>query len=420
MSKKPSRAQRKRTKGEEPKPKGPRLTPQEQYARQKEEEIETLRRQYGYLRMAPSALDSSFDTGNEIYSYSDSLAFAEFSDEEREQMWKKPQGMILIVLSAIFPAWLLFSFIYRMVTEANKGSVALDMLPSFFVIGVAVAIMLISAFGKWGSFLRFVFRHNLARPRDAFSRRNMQALMEDYNRVDENKRREMSVSVRQRAVVFTLAGEQYVFPREKVQVRVKLVNGALALDFSIDGLTLDFPVHLPKKEYAPLKRAFRERMNTVREGKAVEREHDDKGKRLYGGYTLGSVCTGTFFALVILAAAIMLIVAHYLWLPSLPPFVGIFFVGAAGLALCNTYGHIPVVNEVLLPLIFSLILTAIPFWANLWIETEVFGNAFTFVYVVTHCTPYGAGFTFLMSMGIYGIIFSVEKAIEYARFGSEK
>lgn len=374
--------------------------------------------QYRYLRMAPSALDFSYDTGKEIYSYSDCRGFAEFSPKEQKQMWKKAQCLVLIVLSALLTVWLLFSFIYRLVTETDQTEVVLSMLLSFVFVAVGVAIMLISAFGKWGGFLRFVFRHNLARPRDATSRRNLANLANDYHRVNKYKNIETAIFVCEHAVVILLYGEKFVFKRDAVNLRVKLLNESLELTFEIDGLTLDLPIFLPKKEYVPLKKAFGEHLNYHK--KTLQKECDKKGRRLYGGYTLGNVVTSALFASLILAAAILLIVAHYKWLPSIPPFLGIFFIGAAGLAFCNTFHHIPVVNEVLLPLIFSLILTVVPFWANVWMEVNIEHNAFTLVYFLTHCTPFGAGATFLTCMGIYAFVFSVGKAIDYARFGSVK
>jgi len=49
-----------------------------------EEEIlkrrEEFARQFEYLRFSSAVRDSSFDTGKELYSYSDSRAFAELSE----------------------------------------------------------------------------------------------------------------------------------------------------------------------------------------------------------------------------------------------------------------------------------------------------------------------------------------------------
>lgn len=386
----------------------------------KEEELEFARRQFGYLKMSSAACDIPFEKGKEVYSYSSSRPFGEISDYDKEYARKTPAGIALFVLAALLILWLVFSFIYRMATEVNTGSVLLSMLPSFFVVAVAAAIMIISALGAWGVFIRFGFRHNLVRPHDAYSRHNIEALKREYRRADEGKAYETSISVRERAVIFMLLGDCYAFTREEVRLSVKLVNGALSLTFFMGGLSFEFPLQLPKSEFVPLKKAFRANMEVERAERSIEKEHDEKGKRLYGGDTLGSLIVSSFFASLILAAAILLIVAHYKWVPGIPPFLGVFFIGGAGLAFCNTFHHIPAVGEVGLPLVFSVILAVIPFWAFVWMETEVFGNAFTARYFFTHCTPYGAGFTFLTAMGVYAFIFSVIKAIDYARFGTAK
>ena len=386
-----------------------------------EEEIlkrrEEFARQFEYLRFSSAVRDSSFDTGKELYSYSDSRAFAELSENESKNAWKKPAGIVLILMGAFMLFWFCFSLVYRLCTEAEKGKVMLSMLPSFFVAAVTAAILLISVFGKWGEFFRFAFRHNLVRGRGGTARRQLARLYADYCRADENKPTETAFFVYERAVVLLLGGNRYVFAREDTSLKVKPEDGALLLCFTLGGLSLDFPYALPKNEYVRLKRALRERMSTER-AVGSGKTYDKYGRRTYGGYSLGSVCAGAFFATVILAAACLMIAAHYLWLPSFPPFVGIFFIGGAGLAYCNTFHHISFVNDVLLPLIFGLILLIVPLWAYAWIERTVYDNPLTVAYFFTHCTPFGAAATFLAAMGVYVLCFVCGRFADYVRFGT--
>lgn len=377
---------------------------------------EEFARQFEYLRFSSAARDSSFDTGKELYSYSDSRAFAELSENEGKNAWKKPAGFSLILICAFMIVWFCFSLIYRLCTEAEKGKVVLSMLPPLLVVAVFTAILLISVFGKWGKFLRFAFRHNLVRGHDAAERRRLAELYEDCVRADGNKPMETAFFVHERAVVLLLGGNRYVFAREDTSLRVKLENGALLLDFTLGGISLDFPYALPKGEYVRLKRALRERMSTEREA-GSGKTYDRYGKRTYGGYSLGSVCAGAFFATLILVAACLMIAAHYLWLPSLPPFVGIFFIGAAGLAFCNTFHHIPAVNDVLLPLIFGLLILIMPLWAYAWIERTVYDNPLTVAYFFTHCTTFGAAATFFAAIGVYVLCFVFGRIVDYVRFG---
>ena len=70
-----------------------------------------------------------------------------------------------------------------------------------------------------------------------------------------------------------------------------------------------------------------------------------------------------------------------------------------------------------MPFAFSVVLLVFPPMAYVWVETELMGNEITFLHVLTHCTPFAAGFGFFFVMGFYTLTFAISKAVDYTRFG---
>ena len=58
-----------------------------------------------------------------------------------------------------------------------------------------------------------------------------------------------------------------------------------------------------------------------------------------------------------------------------------------------------------------------PPMAYVWIETELMKNEITFLHVLTHCTPFAAGFGFFFVLGFYTFSFAISKAVDFVRFG---
>ncbi len=378
---------------------------------------EEFARGYDYLRGASGAAGFGAASGKILYEFSDSRTWLDFSKQKKRAIAKSAHGILLFSLAGLLVVWLIFSFIYRMSTEANKGSVALSMLPSLLVVGACAAILVISVLGVWGNFTRFALSRGLHGRGD---RARIEAMKADFARADGNKRYENAITVYKDHVCFILYGNKYVFQKSAVLLEVSRDQGQLFPAFYIDGVKTEFPATIPADEFFLLNKAFRGKVKTVRANTQAEIGYNDKGQRLYGGYTLGSVIAGTVMSCVVLTAGILVTVAHYLWIREIPPFLGLFFVGGAGLAFCNTFSHIPFINRAGLPFVFAVILTVFPPWFLVWIEVNGMGHAFTLAYLLTHCTPHAAGLIFLSAMGIYALCFSIAQAADYMRFGANK
>lgn len=358
---------------------------------------------YRFLEELPSYVERPTDSDKVLYSYSDSRIWLDLSPAQKMRSRVDPHKIYLVSLAVLLGVWFVTSFIYRMCAESDKGLVALTMLPSFLIVAVCIAILLLSVYGLWGKFVRFALRNNLAPKLQRYNGK----LREELDRADNQRATESAITVTERYVVIKLLGEKFVFQKDALSVKVKKVLRNLQITFDIDGQTLEFPAAVPISEYVPLKKSFVNRMQTER---TVSASIDMKK------FILKEI-PAIFFALLILTAAILLVVAHYLWVPGIPPFLGIFFIGAAGLAFCNIFSVIPVVGQLGFPFLFAFIFLVIPPYAYVWFETEIFHNPITFVYVVTHCSVYAAGFAFFWLMGFYCLANFVSKTVDYIRFG---
>ena len=359
------------------------------------------------LRRLPSYVGYQEDTGKEVYLYSNGMTWIDFSSKQKKQIRLSPQGIFIIILAFLLSGWFLTSFIYRMCTEPDRGAVALSMLPSFIIVGACVAILLISYFGAWGKFVRWGYRHNLIRGRDAVDKKWHKEMRLELQRADLIKNYETAIEVTQNFVTLYLVGQVYVFRREAVVVSVSKSNCSLNLVFTIDGFEFEFPKVVDEKQYVNLKKVFRERMTTVKA------EAESKPSRFNFVKELPAIIV----AVGIVTAAVLMILAHYLWIPEIPPLIGIFFLLMSLLVFCNIFSCYPVIDELGVPFSFSLVLLVFPPMAYVWIETEAMKIEITFFHLLTHCSWYAAGFGFFWVMGFYVLSFAISRAVDYARFG---
>lgn len=364
------------------------------------------------------------DDGKILYEYSSARTMYDFSEKTTKGIIKSPQTIYLITVNSLLLFWVFFSLIYRLATEENNGAVWLSMIPSLILIAAVTAIVIISALGSWGKVARFVLKRGLYSAHgDAAARAQLEAMKRGFERADKNRTTENAITVTDRYVVITLLGRERVFDKSKVQMRVQKFNGELTALFSAEGETkvsVEFPERLPLEDWYKLKKALGDGLVTVRNiPEKYEKERDENGRRLYAGYSLGNVIVSFIMSCVILTAGVMLVVAHYLWVPGIPPFLGVFFALMSGLCFTNTFQHIPAVKVAVLPLIFSLVLLVIPPWVFVWYETTFAQNALSFWGVLTHADIFPVGMAFFSSLGGMVFVFAIVKLIDFVRFGKE-
>ena len=116
-----------------------------------------------------SFADCHGELGKLLYSYSDARTWI---DLPKGQKFRKSfcfQKIFLSALALLLCAWFITALVYQLCTTTNVGKTLLYLLPSFIIIAVCTAILLISVFEGWENFLRWAFKHNLVRGRGAFA-----------------------------------------------------------------------------------------------------------------------------------------------------------------------------------------------------------------------------------------------------------
>ena len=351
------------------------------------------------------------DLGKLLYSYSDARTWIDLPKGQKFRKTFVPQKIFLFAFAMLLCVWFITALVYQLCTTANVGKTLLHLLPSFIIIAACTAILLVSVFEGWGNFLRWAFKHNLVRGHGALQRRQLAQLKLDMQIADMRKERENRIDVTPDYVVWTVFGREEIFKRELVELHVYKREDELSLMLKTDGDIKEFPLKLPEEEYAPLKKVLRDQMTAMRIGVTDKRE-------LRKNFV--KEIPATIMALLILTAGIMLVVTHYLWIPDIPPFLGVFFIGGGFLALGNTYSFIPAVNAAGIPLVFSLILLVVPPWAIVWFQQNVFHNDGNILKIILRCDAFTAGFSFFTVLGAYVFSFAITKFADYLRFGKIK
>ncbi|MCM1546610.1 MAG: ribosome biogenesis protein NOP53 [Clostridiales bacterium] len=363
---------------------------------------------YPELKRTTAYAGSPQDLGKLLYSYSDSRTWIDLPSEQKFRKIFSPQRVFLFTLAALLCGWFITALIYQLCTTSNTGKTLLQLLPSFILIAACVAILLISAFMKWGKFVRWAYRHNLVRRgRDAFARERNRQMRAELDRADKNKPYENAIDITTDYIILKLLGEEYVFYREHVSATVEKSFNGLTVKFNIAGKTRIFPTSLPSEEFVPLKKALREKLTAVRSEHVKDYDlRENSVKEI----------PFLFGVLLILAAGVMLVVTHYLWVPDIPPFLGVFFILVSFLALGNTLSFIKPISELGIPLVFAITLLAVPPWALVWMQRNIMHGG-SVLQIFLKCDVMTAGFSFFTVIGAYVLIFAVSKIVDYIRFG---
>lgn len=364
---------------------------------------------YETLRHTDAYAGNPEDYGKLLYSYSDARTWV---DLPRGQKFRKifvPQRVILFTLAALLCAWFITALTYRLCTTTNVGKTLLDLLPSFIIIAFLTAILLISVFLGWGKFMRWAFRHNLVHAhRNPILREQYRQFKADLENADMRKPIENRFDITRDYVILTVWGNEFVFHRNRISVTAKKEDHLLTLTFEIAGRIRQFPATLPEEEYAAIKKVLRGQLTAVRTQSTDTAELREKFIKeipyLFGVF-------------LIFAAGVMLVVTHYVWVPDIPPFLGVFFIGMSFLALCNSLSFIPNLHELCVPLIFSLILLVVPPWALVWFQQNVFHSGGNILKIILRCDAFTAAFSTFTVLGVFVFTFAINKIVDHIRFG---
>lgn len=372
------------------------------------DDITSLADTYENLLKNPAYVSNPTDAGRLVYEYSNAYTELDMSTRRKKQVRKSLFSILLLIFSALLVIWYFTSLIYGLVTENSAVNVILMHLLPLFVVGICIAIFLMSYFGVWGKFFRLTYRPHYGS--SAWFRRHNAEVYSSMKQADSNLSYQTTIAVTENYVLIWLYGIQYTFDKSLCRARIEIAEN-IDLTLIIGNDELKFPLELPKGDIYKINRAFKKKTEIIRADSPK-----DTDKKRFGGHSLGDVISGTIVACIIISGGGVLIALSLTTVPSLPAFLGIVLIGFGALALCNVFHHITFVPKVLLPLAVGLTLTVGAIGLLFFVEEELTGESLTIISLLTHCTAIRVGCIFFIFLGLYAVAFAISEAVRLIKY----
>lgn len=363
------------------------------------------------------------DLGKLIYEFDDSHTAYDMSKDRRKRIPKSPGGIFMLCILAFLAGWFLYSFINVTVSSGFLMAL-LTHLSGFFVLFVAGAIIVLSAFGLWGKFARFAFKHKLARGKNAADRRQLEQLEEQLEEADERKPLRNAISIYEDYIVIVNNGNEKVYDRSRLRgVRLTKYGYGKKVTFTSElGDSAYASAVLNREAVTEINRIFRDYIIKPIKYKYKEPKDRYKHERVRKvrdwqcNTSAGTLVGLTFFMLVIMGVGITLILLHCYVTAQIPVFLGIFFLAGGVLGMFTVYEFVPIIKAFFIPFGFGVLLSVCP----MGLLSTIFGAqgiAFTLKSVFGIFSPLSAGIVFLSLMGLLILLYSFVALYKYIRYG---
>ena len=360
--------------------------------------------------------ESSFKLGYELsdygklkFEYDEVQNGLEMSSQRRKAMLKSPGFYYMMFLVLFLVVW----FIASLISNSSKHGflVSLGLHASgFFALFVMCLIVLLSAFGGWGRFMRWAS----GKKTDVKNFNKSENEIKDFYETKKN-----SIHIYEEWLVITNYGYTQVYYLDKVaSVRLEPDNvfedSLNAYFTSIDGEVAHACVRIPyeKTLFIQLKKLFGDKLTIHKK----ERAHKAVLKR---NKPIGTLIGLTLFVSIAILAGVGVIVMHYLLEPSIPIFLGAFFIIGGCIMLCGVYDFIPVLKDVLVPIMAGSIFLFFPISLIqlVYASNEI---ALTLKSFFEIFTVYGAAVVFFGWLGLMFVFIGIKTAIDYIRYGEKR
>ena len=348
------------------------------------------------------------DYGKLLFEYDDTRGQLEMSDQKRKAMLKNPGFYYIIAIIAVLGAW----FIASLISNAKKHGFAVSLgmhASGFFVLFVMSLLLILSVGGFWGKFIRW----NASKT----------ANIKSFN-TKEKDVRDMVDSVRNALqiyedwIVITNTGVTNVYNIHMVdKVKMNYVNakrksGYYAAFLATSGEIEFARVVIPNEKTLlfQLKKIFGDNIEIER---PVKKAVVDTNKRL------GQIVGPLVFVSIAILAGVGVIIMHFYVAKSIPVFLGAFFIIGGMLGICGTLDFIPILKDVVVPLLFGAVFLFFPYMLmdlvyksnNKVLTVRSFFELFN---------PFGAAVIFFGGLGLLCVIGAIKTVMDYIRYREKK
>ncbi|MDE6614814.1 MAG: hypothetical protein K2K24_04820, partial [Clostridia bacterium] len=174
-------------------------------------------------------------------------------------------------------------------------------------------------------------------------------------------------------------------------------------------------VNIPREKtlIIQLKKIFGDKLKIKHVGQQKEKAVLERNK------PIGTLIGLTFFVSIFIFAGVGVILMHYYVEPSIPVFLGAFFIVAGCIALCGVYDFVPVLKDVLVPILFGSVFIFFPMsLIQVIVKQSDVGLTFKQIFSIFH--PISVAVLFFGWLGLLLIFVGVKNVIDYIRYRERK
>ena len=303
------------------------------------------------------------------------------------------QRIYMLLLAVALFGWFLYSLISAATDpEIGVGKAIVNHLASFFVLFVAMMILIVSAFNLWGKFTRAMLKYKSLKRHYGRAAAEYRQLEEEFAQVEANKAKEYAIRIYRDYVIVINAGEETVIPRTHIQ-RVNCVkkDGSFKLTFELyDEEPVNAELCLPLADLPLVKKHFDNFEYT-----SASREKRYFVKKL-------PMLALMFFILLI---GVAILVVRSLVLPDIPLIIGVVFLSFGILLTLAQFGDVAVIGNGIMLICTGLVFLALPIALGLTLVDLV--EEITIASILTNFTPLHAGLSVFFGFGPMLIIIGI-------------
>ncbi|MDE6475179.1 MAG: hypothetical protein K2L70_08785 [Clostridia bacterium] len=345
------------------------------------------------------------DYGKLLFDFDGNLNGMEMSKQRRKALVGSLGFYILIAPVFLMVVWFIASLISNSIKFGFWKSLGLH-LSGFFAMFVMSLILLLSAFGGWGKFARMASRGKLSDIKE-FNAREI-----EQEEISSKKRN--SIQIYEEWLVITNCGWTEVYDMsmlEKVKLEGNDVrNKSYIISFtSTKGETVYSALTIPREKtlIIQLKKIFKDKL--VIQNRVAQKRGKLRNK------PVGTLIGLTFFVSIFILAGIGIILMHFYIEPSIPIFLGAFFIIGGCIGLCGVYDFIPALKDVLVPLLFGSVFMFFPI-SIVQVIAKQSGGVMSVKDIFGIFSPISAAVLFFGWLGLLLIYTGIKNIIDYIRY----
>ncbi len=350
------------------------------------------------------------------YGVDNSKTMYDTRKEQRTAALKSPYAIYMLALVAFMLFWFAYSFVNAVLTE-DGAIVLLKFLPSFFVLALCTAIVILSVFGMWGKFARWALKKNMVGAPASDGRR----LKEEIEAADANKGRENALNIFEDYIEVINFGKRTVVNRGLLRNVIIKKYGSFckACFVSIYGYSVCAYVEIPSSDLHIIKEIFGsmctvEKRRSYKGGSVpdpvfyAKERFEIEGAQI-GGLVMGFICAATGGGVIAL---------HYCVNKQIPMPLGIFFIVGGLLAMLTAFSSVAVVKVFAIPFMFGLLFAGFPFMFVFSVaQSEGIKVVLpTFHEFLCSFSPIYAGIFFIAGLGILFILIAFVQLFKYLKY----